>query len=177
MRIRPVLRLRFPAMSTTSSLTQLRAYLRDSWRVLLKEISAFGVIGALAFVIDMGLFVLLAKHGALKAKTVSTIVSTTFAYFGNRHLSFSHRARTSIGRETAFFFGINFITLIFSLLVIALFVYPLGFPHASLTVTFVNFVTIALGTVFRFWAYKRFVFLHPDRVNVHGPDLDQELAE
>jgi hypothetical protein len=31
--------------------------------------------------------------------------------------------------------------------------------------------------VFRFWAYKRFVFLHPDRVNAHGVELQAELAE
>lgn len=154
-----------------------RATLRDSWRVLLKEITAFGAIGAIAMVIDLSIFAWLAPDGALKAKCVSTIVSTLFAYAGNRYLSFSHRARTSIGRETAFFFGINLITLIFSELIIALFVYPLHFGHDSVTVFLVNVGTIGLGTIFRFWAYKRFVFLHPDRVHVHGSDLDEELAE
>jgi putative flippase GtrA len=155
----------------------LREYIRASWRILLKELAAFGVIGALAFVIDIGLFTWLAPHGALKAKAVSTAVSTTFAYFGNRHLSFSHRARTSIGRETTFFFGINLITLIFSELAIALFVYGFHNGHASTIVFAVNLVTIVIGTLFRFWAYKRFVFLHPDRVRARHPDLDKELAE
>ena len=134
-------------------------------------------MGALAFVIDVGLFAWLAPHGALKAKAVSTTVSTVFAYFGNRYLSFSHRARTSIGRETSFFFGINLVTLVFSELVIAAFVYGFGYGHASATVFAVNLVTIGLGTVFRFWAYKRFVFLHPDRVRTSDVDLDEELAE
>src|SRR3954447_12839780 len=140
----------------------LREYLRGSWRILLKELSAFGLIGALAFVIDIGLFAWLSSYGALKAKAVSTAASTTFAYVGNRYLSFSHRARTSIGRETSFFFGINLIALIFSELVIALFVYPLHHAHDSTVVFVVKIVTIGLGTIFRFWAYKRFVFLHPD---------------
>lgn len=164
-------------MTTSRNVSRLREYLRDSWRVLLKEVTAFGAIGAIALVIDLSLFAWLAPHGALKAKCVSTVVSTTFAYFGNRYLSFSHRARTSIGRETTFFFGINLITLLFSELIIALFVYPLGYDHGSLTVFMVNVATIGLGTIFRFWAYKRFVFLHPDRVHAHGPDLDVELAE
>jgi putative flippase GtrA len=155
----------------------LRDYLRTSWRLLLKEVAAFGLIGAMAFVIDVGLFTWLAPHGALKAKAVSTAVSTTFAYFGNRHLSFSHRARTSIGRETSFFFGINLVTLIFSELVLALFVYGFHYGHASTMVLVVNLATIGIGTLFRFWAYKRFVFLHPDRVNVPNVDLDEELAE
>lgn len=161
----------------TTSLDRARAYLRDSWRVLLKEVSAFGMIGACALVIDLGLFALLAPYGAVKAKIVSATVSTTFAYFGNRYLSFSHRARTSIGRETAFFFGINAITLVFSAVCIAVFVYPLHYGHNSATVFAVNVVTIGLGTLFRFWAYKRFVFLHPDRVHTHEIDLDEELAE
>jgi putative flippase GtrA len=151
--------------------------LRSSWRILLKEITAFGLIGALAFVIDIGIFTWLAPHGALKAKAISTVVSTTFAYFGNRYLSFSHRARSGIGRETGFFFGINLVTLIVSELILALFVYPLHFAHGSRTVFGVNLATIALGTVFRFWAYKRFVFLHPDRVHSPDVDLDEELAE
>jgi putative flippase GtrA len=157
--------------------SSMRDYLRESWRILLKEVSAFGLVGAVAFVMDVGIFAWLSTYGAIKAKAVSSIVSTTFAYFGNRHLSFSHRARTSIGRETSFFFGINLITLIFSELAIGLFVYGFGFGHTSRTVFAVNVVTIGLGTFFRFWAYKRFVFLHPDRVHNHGLDLDEELAE
>jgi len=31
--------------------------------------------------------------------------------------------------------------------------------------------------VFRFWSYKRFVFLHPDRVHSRDINLDEELAE
>jgi putative flippase GtrA len=156
---------------------QLREYLRNSWRILLKELTAFGAVGAVALLIDVGIFTWLQDNGALKAKAVSTVVSTTFAYFGNRHLSFSHRARTGLGRETSFFFGINLITLIFSELVIALFVYPLHYAHGSTVVALVNLGTIGIGTIFRFWSYKRFVFLHPDRVHQHHIDLDEELAE
>ena len=60
-----------------------------------------------------------------------------------------------------------------------MFVYPLHYAHGSAMVFFVNIGTIAIGTLFRFWSYKRFVFLHPDKVHLHahGPDLDAELAE
>ena len=155
----------------------LREYVRGSWRVLLKELTAFGFVGALALVIDVGIFTWLAPHGALKAKAASTAVSTTFAYFGNRYLSFSHRARSGLARETSYFFGINFVTLVFSELVIGFFVYVLDYGHGSRVVFFVNLVTIAVGTVFRFWSYKRFVFVHPDRVHQHVPDIEEELAE
>lgn len=162
---------------TTLRPSSLRERIRSSRRILLKELSAFGLVGALAFLIDFGIFTWLQPIGSLKANFISTIVSTMFAYFGNRHLSFSHRARTGVGRETTFFFGINIIALAFSELVIALFVYGFGVDHTSRTISIVKLATIALGTLFRFWAYKRFVFLHPDRVHARDIDLDEELAE
>jgi putative flippase GtrA len=165
------------AVMTSLRRPSLRERLRGLSRIVLKELAAFGVIGAFAFAIDLGIFTWLRPDGAVKAKLISTVVSTTVAYFGNRHLSFSHRARTGLGRETAFFFGINAVTLAFSLAAIAVFVYPLHYGHKSTAVFLVNLATIAVGTVFRFWAYKRFVFLHPDRVHSRDVDLDAELAE
>jgi putative flippase GtrA len=163
---------------TTSRLrTSLLEHVRSSWRILLKEITAFGTVGIMALIIDLSIFTWLSPDGALKAKCISTVVATTFAYFGNRHVSFSHRARTSLGRETSYFFGINLITLAFSEAIIAIFVYPLDYAHGSATVFVVNLGTIALGTIFRFWSYKRFVFLHPDRVHQPVADLEAELAE
>jgi putative flippase GtrA len=152
----------------------LTAHLRGSWRLLAKEIAAFGLVGAISFVIDIGLFNLFLHHGQgpIEAKTFSTAVSTTFAYFGNRHLSFSHRARTSLGREAGFFFLINLITLVASLLVLAFFAYPLHFKFDKVVMNVVNLVTIGLGTVIRFDFYKRFVFLHPDKVHIAAGTAD-----
>jgi putative flippase GtrA len=167
------------ALMTTSpsQLASLRAHVRSSWRILLKEVTAFGLIGAMSLIIDLGLYNLLASNGWLKAKLVSTVVATMFAYFGNRHLSFSHRARTTLGRETSYFFGINLVTLIFSELILGLFAYPLNQRGDHVVMNIVNLLTIGIGTVFRFWAYKRFVFLHPDKVHSPDVDLEVELAE
>lgn len=132
-------------------------------RLLMKEIAAFGVIGILNLILDTVLFnVLLSSNlglGPNKASFISTCVTTLLAYFGNRHLSFSHRARTGFARESTFFFGVNLIALAFSQIVIAIFSYPLGQQDNTLVMNIVRLGTIAVGTVFRFWAYKRFVFL------------------
>jgi putative flippase GtrA len=164
-------------MTTSSQLASLRAHVRSSWRILLKEITAFGLIGALSLIIDLGLYNLLAGNGWLKAKLVATVAATLFAYFGNRHWSFSHRARTTLGRETSYFFGINLVTLVFSELILGLFAYPLNQRGDHVVMNVVNLVTIGLGTIFRFWGYKRFVFLHPDKVHSPDVDLEVELAE
>jgi putative flippase GtrA len=152
--------------------------LRGSWRILLKEITAFGVVGAFCLVLDLGLFNLLLHQdiGVLTAKCISTVVATSVAYLGNRHLSFSHRARTGLARETSYFFAINVVVLVLSELVLALFAYPLGFKYDHLVMNVVNFGTIVCGTIFRFWAYKRFVFLHPDKVSDRKAELAEDLA-
>ena len=160
----------------TATRPSVRERITSSRRILLKELSAFGFIGAIAFVIDLGLFAWFSPVGSVKANVISTLASTTFAYFGNRYLSFSHRARTGLRREAAYFFGINLITLAFSSVAIALFHYGFGFGHTSPAIFVVKIASIGIGTVFRFWAYKRFVFLHPDRVR-NSADLDEELAE
>ena len=164
-------------MFMSSRIESLREHVRSSWRILLKEIAAFGVVGAVGFAIDVTLFNVFFHDGQIVAKTISTVVATTVTYFGNRHFSFSHRARSGIGRETSIFLGINVITLIFSLLVIALFSYPLHFKPHLFAMHVVNIATIGIGTLFRFWSYKRFVFLHPDKVHSPDVDLDVELAE
>jgi putative flippase GtrA len=132
-------------------------------RLLMKEIAAFGVIGILNLILDTILFnVLLSSDlglGPNKASFISTCVTTMLAYFGNRHLSFSHRARSGFARETSFFFAVNFVALAFSQVVIAIFSYPLGQQDNTLLMNIVRLATIGVGTVFRFWAYKRFIFL------------------
>lgn len=135
-------------------------------RLLIKEITAFGVIGILNLVLDTVLFNLLLAWnkglGPNSASLISTTVCTLLAYFGNRHLSFSHRARTGFARESSFFFAVNIVALVGQQLILALFSYPLHYKDDTLVMNIVRLGTIGLGTIFRFWAYKRFVFLPPE---------------
>ncbi|MBA3293998.1 MAG: GtrA family protein [Geodermatophilaceae bacterium] len=138
----------------------IRATLRDTWRVLLKELSAFGVVGAINFALDVALFQLMyvvIGADALVAKIVSTSITTTTAYFMHRHWSFAHRERTGIRREYPIFFLVNALTLALSLVMIGVVRYPLG-QTSVLVLQLTNIASIAIGTVIRFLAYKRWVF-------------------
>jgi putative flippase GtrA len=131
-----------------------------TWRLLLKEVSAFGVVGAACFVLDVGLFQLLYAHlgvGAVVAKLVSTLVSMTAAYFGHRHWSFSHRARTGLRREYLLFALINGLTLLQGLAIVAFVRYVLD-QESALVLQAANVASIALGTVVRYLSYRRWVF-------------------
>jgi putative flippase GtrA len=144
--------------------------LRASWRILAKEISAFGVVGLINLVIEVGLLNVLHYHvglGLLTSKAIAATVATLIAYFANRHWSFSHRARTGLARETSYFFTINFAWLAVTEAILALFKYGLSIDD-KLAINIVNFATIGVGTIFRFWAYKRFVFLAHDTPSALG---------
>jgi putative flippase GtrA len=146
------------------------------WQVLLKELSAFGVVGVINLAVDIGIFNALhfgAGIGPLTSKVVSTSIATTSAYFMNRHWSFSHRARTGLAREYMLFFVLNGIALVMGLLVLGLSRYGFGLT-GKLSLNVANLIGIAIGTVFRFWSYKRWVF-PPSAEAIHPPSR-QEAA-
>jgi putative flippase GtrA len=131
-----------------------------TWQLLLKELSAFGIVGGVCFVIDIVLFQVLYAHaglGAVTAKTLATLVSMTVAYFAHRHWSFSHRARTGVRREYVLFALVNGITLLLNVGVVAFVRYPLG-QDSAFVLQIANIAGIAVGTVVRFLCYRRWVF-------------------
>jgi putative flippase GtrA len=128
--------------------------------VLVKELGAFGVVGAACFVLDVSLFhVLYAVLGAdaVLAKLVATLVSMTAAYVGHRYWSFSHRARTGLRREYLLFVSVNGLTLALGLAVVAFVRYPLG-QESALVLQAANIGSICLGTVIRYLSYRAWVF-------------------
>jgi putative flippase GtrA len=140
--------------------------LSDTGRLLVKEISAFGVVGAACFVLDLALFQLCYAHfgiGAVTAKLLSTLVSMTVAYFAHRHWSFSHRARSGLGREYTLFVLVNGVTLLLALALVALVRYPLG-QESTLVLQVTNVVSTALGTLIRFLSYRAWIFKSHDAV-------------
>jgi putative flippase GtrA len=134
--------------------------LSTPWQVLAKEIAAFGVVGVVNLFVDVGLFNLLHFRvglGPTTSNAISTAVATTISYFANRHWSFSHRARTGLRREYVLFFVINLLALGISSVVVAFTFYVVG-STGPLALNVAKVVGIGIGTIFRFWTYKRFVF-------------------
>lgn len=133
---------------------------------LVHEAAKFGVVGLVALVVDVGLFNLLRYAGGegpmydrpLTAKIVSVSVATTVAYVGNRYWTFRDRGRTSFGREYVLFFVLNGVGLLISVGCLWLSHYALGLHSALADNISANVVGLALGTLFRFWSYRRWVF-------------------
>ncbi|WP_436526378.1 GtrA family protein [Actinoplanes sp. HUAS TT8] len=141
------------------------AGVRARLRALAREASKFGVVGAVAFSVDLVIFNLLRNDDieTLTAKTISTIVATTLAFAGNRFWTWRDEAHTHMARQYTTFFVLNAIGLGIALSCLAISHYGLGhFWPALRSQTADNIagqlVGTAIGTIFRFWSYRKFVF-------------------
>ena len=108
----------------------------------------------------------------LTAKVCSTVVSATNAFLLNRHWSFKHRARTSLRREYGLFVVLNAVGLGIALLCLSISHYVLGFESRLADNLAANGVGLVLGTTFRFWSYRRFVWAAPAEVEEAEYDGD-----
>ncbi|UOY01199.1 GtrA family protein [Blastococcus sp. PRF04-17] len=144
--------------------TPARWSLRGTWRVLVKELGAFGVVGAVSFVVDVSVFHVLltgTEIGAVTAKLIAALVATTVAFVGHRFWSFSHRSHSRLHRDYVRFALVNGGTLLLSLGIVAFVRYPLG-QEGALALQAANVAAIGIGTVIRFLVYRSWVF--PARV-------------
>jgi putative flippase GtrA len=132
----------------------------DALGHFVRELVKFGVVGGVAFVVDVGLFNVLLHETdkPLTSKTISTVVATTVAYVGNRFWTFRRRSRSGVGREYTLFFLLNGVGLAIALGCLATSHYLLGFTSRLSDNIAANVVGLVLGTTFRFWSYRRFVF-------------------
>ncbi|WP_229829808.1 GtrA family protein [Actinoplanes ianthinogenes] len=143
--------------------------LRTRLRALVREIGKFSAVGSIAFAIDLLIYNLLLNTGSetLTAKTISTIVATTLAFFGNRYWTWRHGDHTHLARQYTTFFVLNAIGLGIALACLAISHYVLGDIWPALRSQAADnvaglLVGTALGTIFRFWSYRKFVFRAAD---------------
>jgi len=124
------------------------------------------VVGGVGFTTDVGLFNLLRFAGdpglledkPLTAKAISVLVATIVTYFGNRHWTWRDRPRRSLRREGLLFFGFNLVGMAIALACLAVSHYALGLSSPLADNISANGFGLLLGTSFRFWAYRTYVF-------------------
>lgn len=148
---------------------------RGALDVLVREMLKFGVVGAVAFVIDLGGYNLLVfgphlmgllgegqTAGALQdkpltARVITATLATLVAWLGNRLWTFRHRRNRQATHELALFVFFNVVAMVIAVacLGVSRYVFDL---HTQLADNVTNIFGIALGTLFRFWSYRRYVF-------------------
>lgn len=177
-RFEPVLRRMTSTANATKSL--LVRWVPNRFHAITDELAKFGTIGLINLGVNFGVFNLLLlltimQGSEVKAKAVATIVATTCAYFLNRHWTYRHRPKTTLRREYTLFFFFNAVGLVIETAFVALAKY--GLHETNLIVlNLFSFFGIAIGTGFRFWAYRTHVFklaedmaLEPIKATVVAP--------
>ena len=139
------------------------ADLHDHVRQHGPELVKFGIVGGLGTIIDLGGAAVLHSvyHvGPLESKALSITAATIFTYLGSRFWTFRHRDNQPVHREALLFVALNVVGLILAELVIAGITYGLGLK-GPLAYNAASFIGTGLGTVFRWYAYRKWIFLAP----------------
>ncbi|GAB3724729.1 GtrA family protein [Nocardiopsis nanhaiensis] len=141
---------------------------------LAAEVGKFGSVGAVAYVVQLAVTNLLWASGAqvLAGQVLGTVCAITVAFVGNRFWTFADRARTGYGRETFLFLVMNGIGLLIQLGCQAFSLYVLGLDGPLAQNIAGNVVGVGLGTLFRFFAYRTWVFPAEPEPSEHRSDLD-----
>ncbi|MEA5456202.1 GtrA family protein [Sinomonas sp. JGH33] len=137
---------------------RLRGLVSLFWR----EVAKFGLVGGVAFVVDSAVFVGL-LNGPLHssevwAKSIATVVASIFSWVANRYWTFRHRKQANVVREAILFAIMNGVGLLIAAGCVAFTKYILLMTDKVSIFVAGSIVGLVLGTIFRFFAYRFWVF-------------------
>jgi len=140
---------------------RLTRRLYERFQLLIHELAKFGVVGGIAFLVtEVGTNLLhfQAGLGPITSNVIATIVATCVSYAGNRYWTFRHRVgMDNLAGEYSLFFVLNAIGLGIQLACIGFTYYALGLTD-KFSYNVALLLGIALGTLFRFWSYRKWVW-------------------
>ena len=138
------------------------------------EMAKFAIVGGTTFIVDTGIFYwlksTLLESKPVTAKVISTAIATVLSYVLSRNWSFKTRGGRAGHHEAMLFFLISAIGVAITSapLYVSRYALHLETPEVSrLTQEIADFVSgpiigTLLAMVFRWWAFRRFVFPHAD---------------
>lgn len=135
--------------------------LRKRFADLIPELAKFGTVGLIGSVVDLGGAAYLhgaAGIGPMVSKGLSIIAATMVTYLGSRFWTFRHRVNQALLREGALFAALNIVGLAIAECVIAVITYGLDMK-GTLAYNAASVVGTGFGTIFRYFSYKKWVFL------------------
>ncbi len=136
-------------------------------KALLAQLARFGAVGAVGFVVDVAVFNILRvtvfspeniHEGPVLAKIVSTMIAIAVNWIGNRYWTFGALRRAQALREGIEFAVVSVGGMAIGLVCLWISHYVLGFTSLLADNVSSNVIGLALGTAFRFWLYRTWVF-------------------
>jgi putative flippase GtrA len=144
------------------------------WQRLISEVAKFLTVGGVATLVSLVIFNGLV-HGyfdgagpmhedPLVAFVIANTVGMVVSYRGSRSWAFRDRAAVGVAGGRVMFFVINIVSMAIPLACLAFTRYVLGLTDPVADNIAANVVGLGLGTLARFFALKRFIFLSPARL-------------
>ncbi|MBB5632683.1 putative flippase GtrA [Cryobacterium mesophilum] len=136
-------------------------------KALIHQLLRFAAVGGVGLVVDVGIFnllrvtVLSPEHlheGPVVAKVISTSVAIAVNWLGNRYWTFGPHRRPRAFREGMEFALVSIGGMLIGLACLWISHYVLGFTSLLADNVSSNVIGLALGTAFRFWLYRTWVF-------------------
>ncbi|MBH0116152.1 GtrA family protein [Salinibacterium sp. NG253] len=137
-------------------------------RLLITQLSRFGLVGSVGLVIDVVIFNILRTtilapevlhEGPVLAKVASTAVAIVANWLGNRYWTFRRTKLQHPVREGLKFGLVSLGGILIGLSCLVVSHYVLGFTSLLADNISSNVIGLVLGTVFRFWGYRTWVFV------------------
>ncbi|SOD65204.1 Putative flippase GtrA (transmembrane translocase of bactoprenol-linked glucose) [Streptomyces zhaozhouensis] len=135
--------------------------LRDRLRGVAREAAKFGTVGAFGFLVNVVVFNVCAQVlglAPIRSGVIATSAAICTNYVGNRYWTYRHRDRSGRRREIALFVLFSCVGMVIENGVLALSHYGLGLTSALADNLAKNVVGLGIGSLFRFWSYRTWVF-------------------
>lgn len=156
--------------------TRIQGLVSLVWR----EVAKFGVVGGAAFVVDSAIYLWMLSgpmaDSPVKAKVVAGVVATLFSWVANRYWTFRHRRQANVARELVMFLVMNAIGLGIAAACVWVTKYMLGLTDTTSVFIAGSVVGLILGTIFRFFAYRFWVFGDKNVAPALRPESELVLA-
>ena len=133
---------------------------RRQFDQLVREIAKFGAVGGAGLLVNLLAFNLVRNVTGLqvvRASVIATVVAIVFNYIGFRYFTYRDRDKGGRTREMMLFLLFSAAGLVIENGVLYVATYGFGWD-SSLQSNVFKFLGIGLGTLFRFWSYRTWVF-------------------
>ena len=160
----------------------MTSLLRSLPRPFSREVSTFLAVGGTGYVVDVVSFNLLRSEPVFAAadpsyaRVVAVGLAMLVTYFGNRLLTWRGRSAGDRRREVGLFIAFNVVGMGISVACLLVSHDLLGLTSRWADNVSANVVGLALGTLFRFWSYRAYVFAAPDADDVRDSSPRGEVG-